>query len=276
MSIITLTSDFGYTDPRVAAIKGNLLSLDSNFTISDISHNLQPHNLLQASYIIRNAYHHFPKNTIHIISIDSLYHPSRRFLVYRVNDHTFIVPDNGLMSLVFHDIKPQSVYEITINHRFDDVVRCTTIDIFLPVAHHLAKGGIPEVIGRKINDPKELILPKAQYLTNEKMLAGEVIYIDHFGNVVSNITQEFFQKHKAGFENFKIKFRNLSIERLHQHYTDIIDDYSKEQKFHGREIALFNNAGYLEIAIYKGSISNGAKTLFGLDIGEKIYVEFSK
>ena len=276
MSIITLTTDLGYTDHKVAAIKGNILSLNFDAKIIDISHNIQPHNLLETSYIVRNAYKHFPKNSIHIIAVDALYHPSRRFLLCKVNGHFFLTADNGLLSLIFFDLKPESIFEITINNRFDDVIKCSILYILLPVANHLLNGGVPELIGRKINEPKELSLPKAQFLPNENMIVGEVIYIDHYGNVVSNITQEMFSQSHSGNDEFKITFRNLNIKKIHQHYTEFIKDYQKENKFHGNQLALFNEAGYLEISIYKGSKNNGAKTLFGLDIGEKIYVEFSK
>lgn len=275
MSIITLTTDLGYTDHKVAAIKGSILSLNPTATIIDISHNIQPHNLLETSYIVKNAYHHFPKKSIHIITIDSLYHEARKYLLCFVDSHYFLVPDNGLLHLIFFDIKPESIYEITINNRFDDNVKCSITDIFVPVANHLINGGIPEVIGRKITKTKELSLPKAQYLPLENMIVGEVIYIDHYGNVVSNITKDLFHKHFSGSTTFNIKFRNLKLKKIHQRYTEIIKDYSLESSYHGKQLAIFNEANYLEISIYKGNKQNGAKTLFGLDIGEKIFVEFS-
>lgn len=274
MSIITLTTDFGITDHRVAAIKGNLLTLDKQINIVDITHNIQPYNLLQTSYIVRNAYKHFPKNTVHIISIDSLYHSQKKLLLCFVNDQYFLVADNGLIHLIFFDIKPDAVYEININNRFDDEVKCSILDIFVPVAHHITRGGVPEIIGKKISITKELSLPKAQILENENMIAGEVIYIDHYGNVVSNITKAFFDSINIGNSAYTIKFRNINIKKIQSHQTDFITNYEQESKYQGKQFAVFNDAGYLEICIYKGNEKNGAKTLLGLDVGENIYIEF--
>ena len=101
-----------------------------------------------------------------------------------------------------------------------------------------------------------------------------------FNQIVIKLLENFIVIHQFlktfQINHFKITFRNLNIKKIHQHYTEFIKDYQKENKFHGNQLALFNEAGYLEISIYKGSKNNGAKTLFGLDIGEKIYVEFSK
>ena len=183
--------------------------------------------------------------------------------------------DNGLLSLIFYDIKPESIHEITLNNRFDDVVNFTSTDIFVPVAVHLYKGGIPEIIGREIQQIKEITYPKPHFNENEKILIGEVVYIDHFGNAVSNIKKDVFEQYFLAFKDFNVKFRGFSTKKIVKKYTDIIPDWEKESSFHGKELALFNEADLLEIAIYKGSKASGASTLMGLNIGEKIYVVFS-
>ena len=275
MAVITFTSDYGLLDHRVAAVKGAILTLNEELTIVDITHQIQAYNLLQTAYIVRNAYSFFPKGTVHIISVDSFYTKERKCILYKADDHYFIAADNGLLSLIFFDIKPEEVYEITFNNRFDDEVRFTSTDIFAPVAVHLQNGGLPEVIGRKLKDPKQLSFPRAVFNENEKMLIGEIMYIDNFGNVVSNITKKFFEKNNVGFENYIVKFRNLALTRIHDQYTDLVYDWSREQEFHGKAAAVFNDAGILELTIYKGNGESGAKTLFGLQVGESIYIEFS-
>jgi S-adenosylmethionine hydrolase len=275
MAVITFTSDYGLLDHRVAAVKGAILTLNEELTIVDITHQIQAYNLLQTAYIVRNAYSFFPKGTVHIISVDSFYTKERKCILYKADDHYFIAADNGLLSLIFFDIKPEEVYEITFNNRFDDEVRFTSTDIFAPVAVHLQNGGLPEVIGRKLKDPKQLSFPRAVFNENEKMLIGEIMYIDNFGNVVSNITKKFFEKNNIGFENYIVKFRNLALTRIHNQYTDLVYDWSREQEFHGKAAAVFNDAGILELTIYKGNGESGAKTLFGLQVGESIYIEFS-
>lgn len=274
MAVITFTSDYGMVDHRVAAVKGAILKLKEDLTIVDITHQIQAYNLLQTAYIVRNAYSFFPKGTVHIISVDSFYTKERKCILYKADDHYFIAADNGLLSLIFYDIKPEEVYEITFNNRFDDEVRFTSTDIFAPVAVHLQNGGLPEVIGRKFKDPKQLSFPRAVFNESEKMLIGEIMYIDNFGNVVSNISKKNFEKSSVGFESFIVKFRNLALSRIHDQYTDLVNDWDKEQEFHGKAAAVFNDAGLLELTIYKGNCESGAKTLFGLQVGESIYIEF--
>ncbi|WP_370901482.1 SAM hydrolase/SAM-dependent halogenase family protein [Chryseobacterium gossypii] len=275
MSIITLTSDFGNLDYRVSAVKGKILSLNPEVRIIDISHEIQAFNLIQTSYIVRNAYKYFPKGTIHILSVDSFYHKSRKNILYKADGSYFLAADNGLLSLIFFDIKPEAIYEITLNNRFDDVVNFTSTDVFVPAAVHLANGGLPEVIGRKIKSAKQLMFPRPVYNESEKMIIGEVTYIDNFGNIISNISKDFFETTGKGFENFTIKFRNLSLSKIFSSHTEVVADWERETEFHGQSAAIFNDSQLLELTIYKGSKKNGAKTLFGLNVGENIYIEFS-
>ncbi|RKT02055.1 SAM hydrolase/SAM-dependent halogenase family protein [Chryseobacterium defluvii] len=275
MSIITLTSDFGNLDYRVPAVKGKILSLNPEVNIIDITHDIQSYNLIQTSYIVRNAYKHFPKGTIHILSVDSFFHKSRKNILYKADGSYFLAADNGLLSLIFFDIKPEAIYEITLNNRFDDVVNFTSTDVFAPVAVHLANGGLPEVIGRKIKSSKQLLFPKPVYNESEKMIIGEVMYIDNFGNIISNISKDLYENIAKGFENFTIKFRNLSLSKIFSSHSEVVSDWERETEFHGQSAAIFNDSQLLELTIYKGSKKNGAKTLFGLNVGENIYIEFS-
>lgn len=274
MSIITLTSDFGNLDYRVAAVKGKILSLNPEIDIVDITHDIQAFNLIQTSYIVRNAYKYFPKGAIHILSVDSFFHKSRKNILYKSDGSYFLAADNGLLSLIFFDIKPEAIYEITLNSRFDDVVNFTSTDVFVPAAVHLANGGLPEVIGRKIDSVKQLLFPKPVYNENERMIIGEVTYIDNFGNIISNINKEFFESAGKGYENFTIKFRNLSLSRIFSSHTEVVSDWERETEYHGQSAAIFNDSQLLELTIYKGSKKNGAKSLFGLNVGENIYIEF--
>ena len=274
MPVITLTSDFGHTDHRVAAIKGKILSMNAESSFVDISHEVNAYDLQQAAYIIRNAYPYFPAGSIHIISVDSFYHKERKCILYKAEGHYFITADNGLLSLIFFDIKPEAVYEITYNTRFDDVVNFAPTDVFVPAAVHLQNGGLPEVIGRKLKSPKQLSFPKAG--STDNLIFGEVLYIDNFGNIISNITKNLFEEKFNAYESFTIKFRNLALTKIHTGYTGIVSEWENESDYHGKPAAIFNDAGLLELTIYKGNINNGAKSLFGLNVGEKIYIEFLK
>lgn len=275
MPVITLTSDYGLTDYRVAAIKGTILSQKPDAQIVDISHEIDAYNLRQTAYIVRNAYPYFPKGTVHVLSVDCFYRKEVRSLVCKADDHYFVTADNGLLSLILFDIKPEAIYEITLN-KFDMEMKSTTTDIFVPAAVHLANGGLPEIIGRQIDDPKELSFPRAVFNQSEDMIIGEVMYIDNFGNLVSNISKKFFLKSMKGYNSFVVKFRNLALSSIYNHHTEFVKNWDNERDYHGKSVAIFNEEGLLELAIYKGNKNNGAKTLFGLNVGEKIYVEFVK
>lgn len=275
MPLITLTSDYGLVDHRVAAIKGKILSMNFDAKIVDITHEITAYHLTETAYVVRNAYPHFPEGTIHIISVDSFYSKDRKLIIYKSDGHYFIAADNGLLSLIFFDRKPDAVYEITLNNRFDDVVRFTSTDIFVPAAVHLLNGGLPEVIGRKMKNPVQLTFPRAVYNESQKIIIGEIMYIDNFGNVISNISKSFFDKIAATHDDYLVRFRNLSLSNIFSRYTAFIPDWNNEMHYHGKSIAVFNDADLLEISIYKGNKYNGAKTLLGINVGEHIYVEFS-
>jgi S-adenosylmethionine hydrolase len=106
------------------------------------------------------------------------------------------------------------------------------------------------------------------------MIIGEVTYIDNFGNIISNISKDFFENTGKGNEGFTIKFRNLTLSRVYSSHTEVVSDWERETEFHGQSAAIFNDSQLLELTIYKGSKKNGAKSLFGLNVGENIYVEF--
>src|SRR5690606_33294619 len=98
--------------------------------------------------------------------------------------------------------------------------------------------------------------------------------IDNFGNVLSNINRLFFEKASVGYKDFFSKFRNLALNKIYHPYTEFITDWSMEHEYHRKSAAIFNDAGHLKLTIYKGNRQNGAKTLFGLQVGERIYIQF--
>lgn len=275
MAVITLTSDFGLKDYRVAAIKGAILSHKLDIPIADISHHISAYNLIETAYIVRNAYKYFPKESVHIIAVDSFYKKEIRNLIYKADDHYFIASDNGILSLIFNDIAPDSVHEITLV-RFDDEVHFAPTEIFVPAAVHLLNGGHPDIIGRIIDNPKEILFPRAVFNNSGNILVGQAMYIDNFGNVVFNISKKFFKKCFINYTSFTLKFRNLSLGFIYKDRMEVVKDYEKEREYHGKAMAIFNEENLLEICIYKGSKDNGARSLLGLSVGEKIYVEFQK
>lgn len=270
--MITLTSDFGHKDYRVPVMKGKILSLVKEAIIVDISHEISAYNLVEASYIIRHAYTAFPKGTIHILAVDSFYHKMRRCILYEADGHYFISADNGLLSLIFYDIKPDNVFEITFKNRFEDDEIFASADIFVEAAAHLLKGGLPEVIGKIMDDPKQLYFPRPTFAANK--IVGELMYIDHYGNMVSNITKSFFERKRANYDHYSIQFRSQALKKIYSRRTGVVADWDNEVQYIGKAGAIFNELNMLELTIYKGNIHNGAKTLFGLNIGDNIFIEF--
>lgn len=274
MALITLTSDYGTLDYRVAAIKGSILSLMHDVRIVDITHDIQAYNLLQTAYILRSAYRYYPKGTIHIISVDSFYHKQRKNIIAKIDGHYFICADNGLLSLAFKDIHPEEIYEIRLNNRFDDEVQFATTDLFVPAAVHLANGGVPELVGNKIEKLRERRVLRAIFTESDRLMVGEVIYMDNYGNAVSNISKVFFAEKLSGFKTFEMKFRSFILTKIYNCYTGSVGEWEREESVHGNAVAIFNEFDYLTITIYKGSKTNGASTLLGLKVGDRILIEF--
>lgn len=272
MPVITLTTDFGNRDYRVALIKGSLLSGDESVIISEITHDIRAYDIEQAAFMLRKSYRAFPKGSVHMVAVDCLFHPQQKNLIYKVNEHYFLTADNGFISLLHPEFELEEVYEITYNNRFDDVVEFTPRDIFVPAALHLIKGGIPEIVGRKFTAPVRLSTLNAAY--KDKFIAGQVVHVDGFGNVCSNISREKFEEYQRVYPKFLIRFRNHTMKKIHHSYADFIPDWYKEKDFHGKPMAQFSEDGFLEILMYKGSSQNGASSLLGLKEGEHINIEF--
>lgn len=266
--IITLTSDHGYTDFYVAAVKGAIYAELENIRLVDLSHGVQAFNLHQAAYIIKNAYKQFPQGTIHLIGIDSAFSEEQVHLALKCNGHYFVGSDNGLFSLVFPDIHPEKMVALTIANE-EDSLAFPMKDVLVRAACHIARGGTLEVIGSKVSNWKELMPIKPVIASDNSSIRGSVIHIDHFGNVITNITEDLFRKVK-GKRDFEINLaRGQKIKKIASHYAQ-----TKEE---GNLVALFNSSGYLEIAMFRGvpKVSGTAQSLLGVKYRDPVQVIFS-
>ena len=273
MSIITLTTDFGLADYGVAGVKGAILKELPDARLVDITHEIRPFDISETAFIIKNVYPEFPDETVHIIGVDALPTKSTRLLAAKIDGHYFLAADNGVLSLILAELKPEKMVEITIG-RYNALSNFPTRDIFVPVACHLIRGGKLEIVGNITHEYKELNLIKP-VIHNEKLLVATIISIDRFGNVITNISKKLFEEHRKGRE-FEVNVRNFKITKIFERYTDIVNEYDKEVHSHGEKMVLFNSAGFLEIALYKSDPNTfgGANTLFGLKKGDNISVEF--
>ena len=276
MSIITLTTDFGYKDHFIGSVKGALHSEIPNVKIVEITNLISPFNIIEAAYIIDNAYKNFPNGSIHIIGVDSEKTPEKKHLVINLDDHFFVCADNGIMSLLLKKIKPKKIVEITLNNT--DSSSFSVLDIFIKVAAHIYRGGSIDLVGKQINRIKELsnINPIINERNNE--ITGHVIYVDNYENVVVNITKSMFEEFGKS-RSFIINARNFQFNSIVNSYSEEIkfDVEKKLRKEDGKKIALFNKANYLELAIYKSNphTTGGASSLFGLSYRDIVTIKFN-
>lgn len=275
MPIITLTTDFGLKDHSVAAVKGALLCELEQVQIVDISHDISPFNYTEAAYIIKNAYHYFPKNSIHIIGVDSELTPENKHLAIYLDGHYFICADNGILSLISSEIKADKIVEINIHNKFEKKTKI--LDVFISVAAHICRGGDLDVIGKTIPAMNEITHVKPTLNLQEDQIIGHIIYIDNFGNVVSNISKKFFQSVAKGREVL-ISARSTKFKNVYSNYSEAINfEVPKENReMEGKKIALFNSSDFLELAIYKSNpLSVGsASSLFGIKYLDTLTVKF--
>ena len=276
MSIITLTTDFGYKDHFIGSVKGALHSEIPNVKIVEITNLISPFNIIEAAYIIDNTYKNFPNGSIHIIGVDSEKTPEKKHLVINLDDHFFVCADNGIMSLLLKKIKPKKIVEITLNNT--DSSSFSVLDVFIKVAAHIFRGGSIDLIGKQINRIKELsnINPIINERNNE--ITGHVIYVDNYENVVVNITKSMFEEFGKS-RSFIINARNFQFNSIVNSYSGEIkfDVEKKLRKEDGKKIALFNKANYLELAIYKSNpqTTGGASSLFGLSYRDIVTIKFN-
>lgn len=247
MPLLTLTSDIGHQDYLVGAVKAKLLQANPEFVITDISHSISPFNYPQAAYICRSAFKNFPDFTYHIILINLFEKKPEQLLLAFHNNQYFLCADNGLLTMILEE-KPEMVIGIPLEKNArKDTLYCA--GIMGKAVEQLVQGesiksiGIPDVTYKENNHLRPLL--------DNNWIEGQIIFIDNFENVIVNITREQFEEQRKG-RSFRIVFvRNEMIDRISETYADV------EQ---GEKLALFNSAGYLEIAINKGN----AAGLFGL------------
>lgn len=275
MAIITLTTDFGHKDHFVGAIKGTIYKELADAKIVDISHSISPFNIQECAYLLKNSYKAFPEGTIHIVGVDSEPTPENQHIAVLVDGHYFIVANNGVICLITSEIKPEKIVEINIPNPLHGSF--PVLDVFVQVACHIARGGTLEVVGKPFTELKELREFSPRVSDNGKTITGSVIYIDNYGNVVTNIQKSLFEAYRNG-RKFELNARNKKMTEIHHKYSDIINfDLEKNQrKGPGDLLALFNSSNYIELAIYKSNLNTvgGASTLLGLDYRDTITINF--
>jgi len=237
-AIVTLTTDFGTQDPYVGSMKGVMLSIEPRLTIVDISHELPPHQVLPAALLLREACPRFPESTVHVAVVDPGVGGNRRPLLLRAGDRFYLGPDNGLFSFLVRDFGLQGAWRLANPEYFLPAVSRTFHgrDIFAPAAAHLARGAPPPSFGPQIEDPVLIAMPAAR--TTQESLQGVVIWIDRFGNCLTNLSEELVSNWARGAP--------VLVHAASKRIGAISDCYDAAAA--GEPLALFGSTGLLEIA----------------------------
>jgi len=275
MKIITLTSDMGHRDYYVGVLKGSIYKRVPDVNLVDISHEVSPFNILEASYHLRSSIADFPDETIHLIAVNSepninINQPSSNDewpMVMRYMNQYFVGIDNGIFSLILRDDVAQGFFRMTESMTRPDAARFPAKNLLARIAADIANGISLDSLGEQTDYCKKALALTP--ISDENVIVGHVVHIDRFGNLISNISQDLFRRVGRDFP-FTIFFRNKN------YFIDKICDNYHEVP-HGERLAMFNSIGLLEIAINQGALGNGggANTLFGVKVNDVVRIEFT-
>ncbi|MBL7130358.1 MAG: SAM-dependent chlorinase/fluorinase [Candidatus Omnitrophica bacterium] len=255
MSIITLLTDLGYKDNFVGVMKGIILGINPKVHIVDLCHEVEPQDITGAAFALKTAYKYFPKDTIHLVIIDPGVGSQRLPILVKTKDYYFIGPDNGVLSLALEEQEIESIIYLD-NYEFHLRPVSNTFharDIFAPVAVHLSKGISYQLFGKGIKDYKKIKLPKP--IISSSSIVGEIIYMDRFGNLFTNISQDLRNKIKRP----RIKIKDKLIRSIKSSYAQVKPN---------NLLAIWGSSGFLEIAVNLGS----AKDKLIAKIGDKVEI----
>ncbi|MDQ7041360.1 MAG: SAM-dependent chlorinase/fluorinase [Rhodothermus sp.] len=261
--LITLTTDFGTRDAYVAAMKGVLLGLAPQARLVDITHEIRPQDVMEAAFVLREAVPYFPPGTIHLVVVDPGVGTERRAVALRHHDHWFVGPDNGLFTLVLGTEQPDELVELNRPECWRTPTPSQTFhgrDIFAPVAGHLAAGRTLQEVGT----------PRARLTTlrwmepsaNNESILGWVVHVDRFGNCITNISRELFERYRAG-RSFKCYVGSTPFTQVQPTYGAVAP---------GEALLLFGSSDLLEIAVNGGN----AAELLGIHQGTPVHIIFEQ
>ena len=240
MKVITLLTDFGLKDAYVGVMKGVILSINPDARIVDITHEVEPQDLTEACFLIKESYPFFSKGSVHLCVVDPTVGSDRRAIVLEREGHFFVGPDNGLFSFAID--KGSSIYQIE-NERYTLKNVSGTFhgrDIFAPVAAHLSLGLNPAALGNKVDNP--VVLPGLYPVAKGQTLTGKIVRFDRFGNALSNISIESFNNFVKG-RPFRVQLLDMRFETLSRSYFE--DPYT----------CVVGSSGNLEFGLFNGNLA---------------------
>ena len=260
MSIITLTTDLGIQDNYVASVKASIYKQLPDINIVDISNEISKFDIQAAAFVFKNCYKEFPEGTVHIIGVNDEITINNQHIAIKIENQFIIGSDNGIFSLIFDEIKPDKIVQLNFIQE-SNALTFATKDVFVTAACHLARGGTLEMIGNEISDfNNKKSLLKA--VTDKNTIRGIILHIDSYGNLITNIDKETFNRIGLDRE-FKILYgkETEKINKIHSKYQDVDE---------GERLAIFSTNNLLEISMNKGK----ANELLGLEHYDIIRIEF--
>ncbi|MBN1164122.1 MAG: SAM-dependent chlorinase/fluorinase [Candidatus Krumholzibacteriota bacterium] len=247
-AIIALLTDFRYHNWYLGVMKGVILGINPQVRIIDLCHNVSANDVREGSFILGNSFMFFPPGTIFLCVVDPGVGGKRKNLIVETENYYFVAPDNGILSSIFEKGKVRRVLEIKTG-KYTRPLQGSTFygrDIFAPVATHLSLGVSPDDIGKELKSV--LTVPALKPFINKKgEVSGRAVYVDTFGNIITNIREEYIQQ----VFGEDVQYDDLSL-RLHKRKVKGIKKYYQQGK-DGKLMALFDSWGYLEIAVNRGS-----------------------
>lgn len=267
MSIITLTTDYGTKDHFVASVKGRILSSLSSTNIVDISHDIDLYNVAAASYVLFGAYKDFPKNTIHWVLVEAELHDQESFLLAKINGQYFLTANNGVISLLTTEEDEIEIVDLDIPEFCSD-----TVALYLHITQQIIKESPIQDLGHKILYKDYEITKELVPIANDNEIIGAIIYEDHYGNAVTNISKKMFLDLQRS-RKFKIVASRYHFTRISKFYSDSGTD---SPRIPSDKFVIFNRSGFLQISIYKSypSFVGSVRTLMGLSYRDVVKVEF--
>ncbi|NOY98090.1 MAG: SAM-dependent chlorinase/fluorinase [Chloroflexi bacterium] len=248
MAIVSITTDFGTEDGFVGTMKGVIWGICPEAKIADISHEVPPQNVRSAALLLLGSTEYFPEGTVHVVVVDPGVGTARRPIAARIGGQIYVAPDNGVLTLLYERAEAEG-REVAIVHldkpEYYLPVVSTTFhgrDIFAPCGAHLACGVPLHEMGTPIADPVRLTLPKP--VRTESGLVGEIIHIDHFGNLASNIRAEHLGQALDKKDEICINVCGVEI-------NGMVDAFGERQV--GELTVLMNSEGYLEVSVVNGN-----------------------
>lgn len=256
LPVVTFTTDFGYRDHYLAAIKATLLSGIGDLQLVDVSNDVEKHNYGQGAFLLRSVWDKFPSGSIHVFTINNQSSKNDIYIAAKHKGHFFLGPDNGSLALVLNE-KPEKVVQLNTVINFGSR-SFPALEVLAPAAIRIARNKDISELGTNRDEIFRQIFMDSAF--EPGLVSGSVIYNDSYGNAITNIQKDKFDSaFPDGIFTIELKSNKYTIENISSNYSDVLG---------GELVALFNSLGLLEIAVNFGNIQK----LFSLTIGTPIRI----